>query len=83
MGASFGVDECNEGRLRAGALVVLGFLGALGEELDSGVTGDTLLSGEGLCVLGFGINLGDDNIGFKDKGVGNRFPGRSEALAIY
>lgn len=82
VGTSLRVHECNEGLLRARALVVLGFLGALGEKLDGGVAGDTLLSGKRFCVLGFGINLGDDNVGLEDKVISDRFPGRSEALAV-
>lgn len=76
------VQEVKEGLLRAGALVGFGFLGALGEELDSGVSGDALFSGEGLRVFGFSVDLGDDDVGLGGEVVSEGFPGRSEALAV-
>lgn len=76
------VQEVNEGLLGASTLVRLGLLGALGEELDGGVAGDALFSGKGLGVLGFGVDLGNDDVGLEDEVVGEGFPGRGKALAV-
>lgn len=82
VGAGLGVQEVNEGLLRACALVGFGVVGALGKELDGGEAGDALFAGESLCVLSFSVDLRDHDAGFEDVVVGEGFPGRSKALAV-
>ena len=38
---------------------------------------------EGLGVLGFGVNLGDQDAGLGDEVVGEGFPDGSESLAVW
>jgi hypothetical protein len=76
------VDELDKGLLRSWAGVRLGLSGALGEELDCREAGNTLFLGEGAGVLGFGVDLGDNNTGLKGEVLGEGFPGRSEGLAV-
>lgn len=42
-----------------------------------------MLLSEGLGVLSFGVDLGDDNVGLEGEVVGEGFPGRSEGLAVF
>ena len=83
MGASVGVEEVDEVLLGAGASVWEGLSGSLGEVLDGGVGRDALLLSEGLGVLGFRVNLGDQNAGLGDEVVGEGFPDGSESLAVW
>ena len=76
------VDELDEGLLGASAGVVLGLGGALGEELDGRVSGDALFLGQGTGVLGFGIDLGDNDVGLAGVVIGEGLPGGGEALAV-
>lgn len=76
------VDELDKGLLRASTGVGLGLGGALGEELDGGVSGDTLLLGQGTGVFRFSIDLGDNDVGFEGVVIGEGFPGGNEALAV-
>lgn len=76
------VDELDKGLLRASTGVGLGLGGALGEEFDGGVTGDTLLLGQGAGVFRFSIDLGDNDVGFECVVIGEGFPNGSEGLAV-
>lgn len=76
------VDELDKGLPRASTGVGFGLGGALGEELDGGVSGDTLLLGQGTGVFRFSIDLGDNDVGFEGVVIGEGFPGGSEALAV-
>jgi hypothetical protein len=76
VGAGLVVQEGDEVGLGAAALVGDGFLGALGEEFDRRVSGDTLLLGNSLGVLSFGVNLGDDDVWVAGEVVGKIFPNR-------
>ena len=58
--AAFLIQEFHETCLGTGAVVVLTLLVVLGEELESGVPGDTVLGGEILVLLVIGINVGND-----------------------
>jgi hypothetical protein len=82
VGASLLVQELNKGLLGAGAGVGLGLSRAFGEELDGGVSGYALLLGQGAGVLGFGVDLCDDDIGFKGEVIGEGFPGWGKGLAV-
>lgn len=81
--ASLLVHELNEGLLGASARVGNTLLGALGEEFDGRVSGDTLLPGSGFGVLSFSINLGDHNVGLEDEVLSEGLPGRGEVLAVW
>lgn len=83
MGTSIRVDELNKVLLGTGALIWQRLSGALLEVLDSRVGGDALFGGDGLAVLGFGIDLGDEDAGLECEVVGEGFPDGSEALAVY
>lgn len=83
MSAGVLVEVLNERVLGAGTLVRGGLGRSLLEELDCRVRGDALLLGESLCVLGFSINLGDQNIGLVDEGVGESLPSGGEGLAVW
>lgn len=76
------VEVLNERIFRTSALVWGGLGGTLLEEFDGRVRGDTLLLSKGLCVLGFRIDLGDQNVGLVDKGVGKSLPDGSEGFAV-
>jgi hypothetical protein len=76
------VEELDECLLRAAALVWAGLEGALLEVLDGRVRGDALLLGESLCVLGFSVNLCDQDIGLVNEGVGESLPDGGEGLAV-
>ena len=76
------VDVLDESLLGAGTLVSNSLLGALGEELDGWVRLDSLILSSGLCVGCLGVNLGDENIWFGGKIVGERLPDGSERLAV-
>lgn len=82
VGTGLLVNELDKGIFGASTGVVLGLGGALGEELDGRVSGDALLLGQGTGILGFGIDLGDNDVGFADVVIGEGFPSRSEALAV-
>jgi hypothetical protein len=83
MGARVLVEELDESLFGATALVRGGLGGTLLEELDGRVRGDALLLSESLCVLSFGIDLGDQDVGLVDKGVGEGLPDGSEGLAVW
>lgn len=76
------VDELDKGLLGACAGVGLGFGGALGEELDGRESGNTLFLAQSTGILGFGVDLGDNNVGLEGEVVGEGFPDRSEGLAV-
>jgi hypothetical protein len=76
------VDELDEVGLRAATSVSLGLLAALGEELDVWVAGNALLLGCSLRILGFSVNLGNDNVGLVGKVFGDSFPDWCEVLAV-
>lgn len=81
-GASLAVQEVDKGLLGAGAGVGLGLGGALGEELDRRVTGDTLLLGQSLSILGLGVDLGNHDVVLEGEVVGEGLPDGSEGLAV-
>ncbi len=83
VGAGMLVEELNESIFRASALVWAGLGRALLEELDGGVRGDALLLCKGLGVLGFGIDLSNQDVGLVDEGVGESFPGGGKRLAVW
>ena len=82
VGSSVGVDELDKVLLGASALVWEGLGGALLEVLDGGVRADALLGSNGLGVLGFGVDLGDQDAGLEGKISRNLLPGGGEALAV-
>ena len=77
------IQEGDKGGFRTRALVVFGFLGTLGEELDRREPGDTLLLRQELGVLSLSVHLGDHNRGFEHEVIGEGFPRGSQALAVY
>lgn len=77
------VHEGDERGLVAAAAVVLGRLAAFREVLDGWVRGDTLRRGSGLAVRGFGVDLGDQHVGFVGEVGGEGLPCWSEALAVW
>jgi hypothetical protein len=81
--AGVSVDELDEVLLGAGTLVRERLGGALLEVLDGGVGLDALLFGDGLAVGRFGVDLRDQDAGLSCEVVGEGFPGRSQALAVY
>lgn len=76
------IDELDESLLGASAGVVLSLGGALGEELDGRVSGDALFLGQGTGVLGFSIDLGNNNVGLAGVVVGEGLPGGGKGLAV-
>jgi hypothetical protein len=82
VGASVGVEELDEVLLRAAALVWESLGATLLEVLDSGVRLNALLGCEGLGVLGFGVDLGDQDAGLVDEVVGEGLPDGCESLAV-
>lgn len=80
--ASVGVEEVNEVLLGAAALVWESLGAALLEVLDGGVGLNALLGCESLGVLGFGVDLGDQNAGLIDEVVGEGLPDGCESLAV-
>jgi hypothetical protein len=82
VGTSLLVEVLDKSVLGTTTLVGNRLLGSLGEELDGRVTLDALVLSSGLCVLGFGINLGDEDIGFVGVGVGELLPDGSKSLAV-
>jgi hypothetical protein len=83
VGAGVGVQEVDEVLLGAGAIVWGGLGAALLEVLDGGVGLNALLGCKGFGVLGFGVDLSDQDIGLVDEGVGKRLPDGGESLAVY
>lgn len=83
MGAGVLVEECDECLLGAATLVGGGLKGTLLEVLDGRVRGDALLLSESLCVLGFGVDLGDQDVGLVDEVVGESLPDGGESLTVY
>jgi hypothetical protein len=82
VGASIGVQELDKVLLGAAALVGESLGAALLEVLDCGVGLDALLGCEGFGVLGFGIDLGDQDIRLTGEGVGEGLPDGGEGLAV-
>jgi len=82
VGASVGVEEVDEVLLGAATLVWESLGTALLEVLDGGVGLDALLGCEGLGVLGFGVDLGNQNAGLVDEVVGEGLPDGCESLAV-
>jgi hypothetical protein len=82
VGTSVGVEEVDEVLLRAAALVWKSFGAALLEVLDGGVGLDALLLCEGLGVLGFGVNLSNQDIRLVDEVVCEGLPDGGESLAV-
>ncbi|THW90286.1 tRNA pseudouridine synthase B [Aureobasidium pullulans] len=76
------VEVLDKGLLGTSTLIGDRLLGTLGEELDGRVALDALVLSSGLCVLGFGVNLGDEDVGFVGEGVGELLPDRSKSLAV-
>jgi hypothetical protein len=76
------VEVLDERVLGTSALVRSGLKGTLLEELDGRVRGDALLLCESLCVLGFGVNLGDKDVGLVNESVGESLPDGGEGLAV-
>ena len=83
VGAGVLVEVLDERILGTSALVRGGLEGTLLEELDGRVGGDALLLCKGLCVLGFGVDLGDKDVGLVDEGAGESLPDGSEGLAVW
>jgi hypothetical protein len=83
VGAGVLVEKLDECLLGAATLVRGGLEGTLLEVLDGGVRGDALLLGESLCVLGFGVDLGDQDVGLVDEVVGESLPDGGESLTVY
>lgn len=81
-GTGLAVQEVNKGLLGAGAGVGLGLGRALGEELDSRVAGNALLLGQGLGVLGLGVDLSDHDVVLEGEVIGKGFPDGSKGLAV-
>jgi hypothetical protein len=82
VGAGVLVEKLDECLLGAATLVRGGLEGTLLEVLDGGVRGDALLLGESLCVLGFGVDLGDQDVGLVDEVVGESLPDGGKGLAV-
>lgn len=77
------VDEGNQVLLRSATIVELALGRAGGEELDGRVTGDTLVLCNGLAVVGFSVNLANNDVGLEQKVLSQLLPGRSQVLAVY
>lgn len=82
VGARLLVEERNESRLGAAAIVVDRLGAALGEELDGRVRLDALVLRGSLGVGGFGVDLADDDVGLELEVLGEGFPDGGEALAV-
>jgi hypothetical protein len=80
--AGLGVDEVYKGFLASSAVVCLGFRRSLGEEFNSRVACDALILSRSLCILCFGINLGDQDSGFVGEVSRNLLPCWSKRFAI-
>lgn len=83
VGACVCVEEVDEVLLGAGALVGEGLAAALLEVLDGGVGLDALVLCESFGVLGFGIDLCDEDGGLSGEVVGEGLPDGSKRLAVY
>lgn len=57
-------------------------LGTLGEELDSGEAGDTVLLSNGLVLSVVGIHQSDDDVGLRGEDFSDLFVGRLHVLAV-
>lgn len=82
MGASVGVEEVDEVLLRATALVWESLSATLLEVLDGGVGLYALVLCKGLGVLGFSVDLSDQDVRLVGEVVGEGLPDGSEGLAV-
>jgi hypothetical protein len=82
VGAGVGVQEVDEVLLGAGAFVWVGLDAALLEVLDGGVGLDALFLCERFGVLGFGVDLCDQDVGLGSEVVGKSLPDGRERLAV-
>lgn len=82
VGTGLLIEVLDKSILGTATLVGDRLLGTLREELDGRVALDALLLSSGLCVLGFSINLGDEDVGFVGVSVGELLPDRSKSLAV-
>jgi hypothetical protein len=82
MGAGVRVQEVDEVLLGAGAFVRVGLDAALLEVLDGGVGLDALFLCERFGVLGFGVDLCDQDVGLGSEVVGKSLPDGRERLAV-
>jgi hypothetical protein len=82
VGAGLLVDELDEVLLGAAALVDLALLVSGGEELDGGISSDSMCLGSLLSTRGVGIDLGNNNVLVTNEIGRKGLPGRGEVLAV-
>lgn len=83
VGSGMLIDPVNKGLLTASTFVGYSLLAASREPLNGWVGLDTLLLSHCLAVGSFGIDLGDQDILLVNECVGEVFPGRGKALAVW
>lgn len=82
MSTNFLVDVVHKVVLGATTLVCNCLCRAGGEIFDRGEALNSEFFGEGFGVLGFAVDLGDDDVFVTGKVIGKVFPCRSETLAV-
>lgn len=82
VGAGIFIEEVDERSLSPATIVGNGLSGTLGEELESGISGDAKLLGRSLSGRRICVDLGNDNIGLADKVLGNSLVDGSKRFAV-